>query len=118
MPRPALLLLDVAAVGVFVAIGRRSHAEGETLVGLAGTAWPFLVGTAAGWALSRAGRRPAELVPTGVTVWGSAVVVGLLLRRLTGGGTPLPFVVVATISLGVLLLGWRALARRPAQLPR
>jgi hypothetical protein len=32
----------------------------------------------------------------------------MLLRRLTGDGTAWPFVVVATVVLGALLLGWRA----------
>jgi hypothetical protein len=32
----------------------------------------------------------------------------MLLRRLTGEGTAWPFVVVATVVLAALLLGWRA----------
>lgn len=46
---------DVVLVVIFCAIGRRSHAEGITLAGVAHTSWPFLTGTVAGWALSRAG---------------------------------------------------------------
>ena len=65
--RPALVALatDVVCVLVFCTIGRRSHAEGLTLTGIAETAWPFLAGTAVGWLLSRGWRRPAALVPTG-----------------------------------------------------
>jgi hypothetical protein len=37
-----------------------------------------------------------------------AVVVGMLLRRLTGAGTDPAFVAVATVVLGGSLVGWRA----------
>jgi peptidoglycan/LPS O-acetylase OafA/YrhL len=101
------LATDVVCVIVFCAIGRRSHAEGLTVSGIAGTAWPFLVGTAAGWLLSRGWQRPAALVPTGVTVWLCTVVAGMLLRKLTSAGTATSFIVVASLSTALLILGWR-----------
>ncbi|GAB7066901.1 DUF3054 domain-containing protein [Mycobacterium hodleri] len=107
---------DALCVLVFCAIGRRSHAEGITVAGVAETAWPFLAGTAIGWAAARAWRRPTTLAPTGVVVWLSTVVVGMALRKATSAGTALSFVVVASLSTAILLLGWRlgarALARR------
>ena len=108
--RPALTALatDVVCVVVFCTIGRRSHAEGLTLSGIAETAWPFLVGTLTGWLLSRAWQRPAALVPTGVAVWLCTVVVGMLLRKLTSAGMAPSFIVVASLSTALLLLGWRA----------
>jgi Protein of unknown function (DUF3054) len=108
--RPALTALatDVLCVIVFCTIGRRSHAEGLTVSGIAETAWPFLVGTAAGWLLSRGWQRPAALVPTGVTVWLCTIVIGMLLRRLTSAGTAPSFIVVASLSTALLVLGWRA----------
>ena len=108
--RPALsaLATDVVCVVVFCTIGRRSHAEGLTLSGIAETAWPFLVGTLTGWLLSRAWQRPAALVPTGVAVWLCTVVVGMLLRKLTSAGVAPSFIVVASLSTALLLLGWRA----------
>jgi len=36
----------------------------------------------------------------------------MLLRAVTGQGTALAFVLVASVVLAVLLLGWRALAAR------
>jgi hypothetical protein len=101
---------DVVCVVVFCTIGRRSHAEGLTASGIAETAWPFLVGTVAGWLLSRAWQRPTALVPTGVTVWLATIVAGMLLRKLTSAGVAPSFVVVASLSTAVLLLGWRAAA--------
>jgi hypothetical protein len=106
---PASLAVDIACVLLFCAIGRRSHAEGITLAGVAQTAWPFLSGTAAGWLLSRGWRRPTALVPTGVTVWVATVIVGMLLRKASAQGVAASFVVVASLVTAVLLLGWRLL---------
>lgn len=99
---------DVLCVLLFVAVGRRNHAEGVTVAGIAETAWPFLAGIAAGWLLSRGWRHPAALKPTGLIVWISTVVVGMLLRVITGAGIAVSFIVVATLVTGALLLGWRA----------
>jgi hypothetical protein len=108
LPRPAWLAVDVVGVLVFCAVGRRSHAEGLTLAGVAETAWPFLTGTAVGWLASRAWRRPTAVVPTGVVVWLSTVVVGMLLRKAGSAGVAASFVVVASTVTALLLLGWRA----------
>ena len=108
----AWLLLDVVAVIVFATVGRVSHDEGVTVGGVLHVAWPFAVGTALGWALSRAWSRPLDLVAVGVPVWAGTVVVGLLLRAVTGAGVAASFVVVATLVLGAFLLGWRLVAGR------
>jgi Protein of unknown function (DUF3054) len=110
--RPALVALatDVVCVVVFCTIGRRSHAEGLTLTGVAETAWPFLAGTGVGWLLARGWRRPQALVPTGVVVWACTVAVGMLLRKATSQGVAPSFVVVASLATALLLLGWRAAA--------
>ncbi|MDN5605685.1 MAG: DUF3054 domain-containing protein [Kocuria sp.] len=105
---------DVVLVILFAAIGRSSHGEG--LAGTALTAWPFLVGAAVGWLLSRAWRAPASLAPSGVTIWLATVIVGMLLRAATGSGTHWSFIVVATIANAVFLLGYRMLARLAAKI--
>ncbi|AQT78169.1 hypothetical protein B1R94_01335 [Mycolicibacterium litorale] len=102
---------DIVCVVVFCAIGRRSHAEGVTLEGIATTAWPFLSGTLLGWLISRGWRNPTALAPTGVTVWVATVVVGMLLRKASSQGVAVSFVVVASLVTALLLLGWRAIAR-------
>ncbi|MDP9166623.1 MAG: DUF3054 domain-containing protein [Actinomycetota bacterium] len=107
----AALLADVVGVLVFCAIGRRSHAEGITVAGVLETAWPFLAGTAAGWLAARAWQRPTALAPTGIVIWLSTVVVGMLLRKIASQGTALSFVVVASLVTAILLLGWRLGAR-------
>jgi hypothetical protein len=100
-------LLDTAAVVVFVLVGRRSHAEGLDLLGIWGTAWPFLAGLAAGWLAARAWRRPLAVWPTAVVIWALTVGGGVLLRAVSGQGIDPAFVIVAAIVLAVLLIGWR-----------
>jgi Protein of unknown function (DUF3054) len=109
LTRPALTALaaDVVCVVVFCTIGRRSHAEGITLSGVAETAWPFLVGAGVGWLLSRGWRRPVAVVPTGVAVWLCTVVIGMLLRKASSQGVAVSFIVVASVVTALLLLGWR-----------
>jgi len=105
------LAFDVAAVAVFVLIGRRSHDDGITLSGVARTAAPFLLALAAGWGLARAWRAPMS-IRTGLVVWVTTVVAGLVLRRLVfSDGTAVAFVIVTAVTLGLLLCGWRAVAR-------
>ena len=101
------LATDVVCVVVFAAVGRRSHAEGLNLSGIAETAWPFLAGTGVGWLLSRGWRSPAAVAPTGVLVWVCTVVVGMLLRKATSQGIAPSFMVVASLATALLLLGWR-----------
>ncbi len=105
--------LDAVLVVIFAAVGRRSHAEGLTLAGVAQTAWPFLVGTLAGWLLAQLTLESSPRSLTfGVVVVVASVVVGMLLRVfVTGAGTAVSFVVVATTVLAVFLLGWRLVAR-------
>jgi hypothetical protein len=117
--------LDAVLVILFAALGRGSHAREATLAGLWETAWPFLAGLAIAWIAALVWRRPAAVLRSGLPVWIGTVTLGLVLRVLgTDGGAALPFVLVATGTLGVLLLGWRAvwaligrLRRRPAAPP-
>ena len=108
----AALAADIAFVALFAAVGRRNHAEGLIIGGVVETAWPFVVGTAVGWVISRGWHRPTAVVPTGVTIWVCAVVVGMLLRKATSEGTAASFIVVTTLTMGLLLLGWRAAVTR------
>ena len=113
--RAALALLaDACCVLAFVGIGRASHSDGETLAGIASTAWPFLAGLACGELAARAWRQPLALVPSGVGAWLGAVVVGQGLRVLAGQGTAPAFIVVSLVFVGLFLLGWRLAARSAA----
>jgi hypothetical protein len=104
-------VLDVFCVLIFVVIGRASHAKGESLAGIASTSWPFLAGLAVGWLAVRAWRRPADLLPAGVSAWLGTVAVGMILRVVSGQGTAFAFICVALAFLGLFELGWRLTAR-------
>ena len=103
--------LDVGCVLVFVIIGRASHTKGESLAGVASTAWPFLAGLAGGWLGARAWRQPLRLWPAGVGAWLGAVALGMLFRVVSGQGTAAAFIGVALAFLGLFLLGWRLLVQ-------
>ena len=102
--------LDAVLVVVFAAVGRRSHAEGVTVAGVAQTAWPFLVGAALGWGGALLARLAPQSLRFGALVVAAAVVVGMLLRQASGAGTAAPFVIVASLTMTAFLLGWRLLA--------
>jgi peptidoglycan/LPS O-acetylase OafA/YrhL len=104
--RSSVALVDALAVLVFAAIGRRSHDEGLAIVGIVEVAAPFLLGALVGALGARSWRDPLAL-RTGLAVWAGAVVVGLALRAVLYDRLPLSFAIVATVSLAVLVLGWR-----------
>ena len=105
------LVLDVASVLLFVAVGRDAHDEDGGVGGVLTIAAPFLVGLGVACLASpRLRRRPTSL-RAGLDAWVSAVAIGMLLRRVVWDrGTALSFVVVTTVVLGFLLLGWRAVS--------
>ncbi|MFT3898635.1 MAG: DUF3054 domain-containing protein [Gordonia sp. (in: high G+C Gram-positive bacteria)] len=124
LPLLVSAVLDVLMIVLFAVAGRRSHDEGVNIAGIAATASPFLVGAAIGWALMyvyaqvgapEAGARvfrPERVVPFGIAVWISTVVVGMILRAALGAGTAPSFIGVATLTLLVFLVGWRTTADR------
>ncbi|HEY5848766.1 MAG TPA: DUF3054 domain-containing protein [Microlunatus sp.] len=108
------LVVDIVAVTVFAILGRSSHAEANTLLGVLSTAWPFLVGAVIGHLLCRVaatlrgdptGSRP------GLAVWASTVILGTVLRVASGDTAAWSFIIVAAVVLAVFLLGWRTVLR-------
>ena len=105
------LLLDIFSVLLFVAVGRRNHNESAGISGVIEVALPFLIALISGWLVTRAWRSPQAL-STGVVIWLITVVLGLALRNfLFDRGTATPFIIVATVVLGVLLVGRRLIFR-------
>jgi hypothetical protein len=113
MPSLPLLLgaaaADAVLILVFAAVGRDAHQRGDILTGVLLTAWPFLAGAALGWLFARAWRNPLSVRRAGLAVWLGSVAGGMALRAVTGQTVVLPFVIVALLSLGVLLVGYRLL---------
>ena len=105
---PVALALDVLAVVLFAALGRRSHDEGSGVLDVLETAAPFLIALAVGWLVVRATRLEPTCVAAGVVLWAVTVAGGLILRRaLWDRGTAASFIVVAALVLGLLLVAWR-----------
>lgn len=102
---------DVFVVVLFVAIGRRNHAGTSAFVDVLETGAPFLIGLGVAWLAVRAWRAPVR-VRVGIMIWPITVLAGMIARRLVfDRGTATSFVVVATVFLGALLVGWRAVFR-------
>ena len=96
---------------LFVAVGRRNHDESAGISGVVEVALPFLIALISGWLITRAWRSPKAL-STGVVIWLVTVVLGLGLRNfLFDRGTATPFIIVATLVLGALLVGRRLIMR-------
>ncbi len=111
------LALDLVLVAVFALVGRLSHGEAASVTGMISTAWPFAAGCLVGWLLvglsatrTSTDWDPVRPVPAGLPVWLCTVIGGLLLRPATGSTDQLAFVIVATVTLAVFLLGWRLVA--------
>jgi len=105
--------LDAAAIVVFAAVGRANHDEGilgRAGLGLATTVWPFAAGAAIGWLIAKTWTRPCAWSPTGVIVWASTLVGGMLLRVASGQGVEVSFVIVAGLVLATFLIGWRVIS--------
>lgn len=102
-------VIDLVATLIFAITGRASHAENLDLAGIVLTWWPFLVALVAGWIVSLAWRRPFGIVRPGILIWIVTVAGGMLLRLASGQGAAVAFIIVATITLGVFLLGWRGI---------
>lgn len=111
--RPAVAIgADVAAVAVFVVVGRLSHDEGLTAVGFLQTFWPFALCLVLGQLSVQIWRSP-PLWLSGWAIWGITWAGGLTARILLTTDTAKgAFAVVAAITLGVLMLGWRLVADR------
>jgi hypothetical protein len=108
--------VDVVMVLLFAVVGRRSHSEADTVAGVLLTAWPFLVATLIGSVFgliirNRVAQGDAYGWGSAITVWVTTVIGGMLLRLAAGTGAAWPFWIVAFITLGILLLGWRLAAR-------
>lgn len=104
---------DLVLVVIFAVIGRASHNEGilgDAGLGLLETVWPFAVALVFAWLVTLAFRRPLAVLRTGVPIWLITVAAGMLLRALSGQGTALAFIIVATLTLLLFLVGWRVVA--------
>ena len=103
---------DTLCVLLFVVIGTRNHKTDTGLSGIVYVAAPFFIALSLAH-LAPMMQRGAKALPHQYMVWGYTIVMGMVLRNFAfDRGTAPAFVIVATIFLGVTMLGWRALAER------
>lgn len=104
------VVVDALLVLLFAAIGRASHQEDP--LGFVLTAWPFLIALLIGHAIAALlpgrPRRPWSLI-WGLVVWVVTVAGGMLIRVASGDSAELPFIIVASVTLAIFLLGWRGI---------
>lgn len=107
---PLTVVIDAVLVVVFCIIGRLSHDEGilGDIPGLLNTMWPFIVAVLVAHVIAILIRLRTDRLPAGAVIWAVTVAGGLLLRAVAGQGTALPFIIVATLTLALFLIGWRA----------
>src|SRR5512141_2485452 len=104
---PIAVAADLLVVIVFATVGRSNHHESTGIHGVWHTAWPFALGTALALALTAYTRSDPLTLRAGIRVWLWTLVIGMVVRAATGAGTALAFVIVATLVLAALFLGWR-----------
>ncbi|MDN5805635.1 MAG: DUF3054 domain-containing protein [Brevibacterium sp.] len=112
---PIALIVDLILVVLFTIIGHYTHSHNFDPQGLLTTAWPFLVGLGVAWLLSAVWDRPIAPLATGTAVWAITILVGLVIRGVTGAGgepgqVPVSFMIVATSLNLITLVGWRIIA--------
>lgn len=104
--------VDAAMIILFAALGRRTHDEGSAVGGTIVVAAPFLIGYAVAAAALRL-RRDAFSVRRAAPVWAAGIALGMVLRgTVFDRGLAPAFVVVAFVTTGALMLGWRLVLAR------
>ena len=100
-------LFDVFLLLLFVVIGRSNHHDGLRIAGVANTLWPFATGLLVGWVRVRRTHRDPLSQSGGALIVLTTVAIGMILRVVSGQGTAISFIIVATLFLSLFLLGWR-----------
>jgi hypothetical protein len=104
---PIAVAADLLVVIVFAAVGRANHHEAAGVQGVVHTAWPFALGTLLALVLTAWTHGDPLSIRVGIRVWLWTLVIGMVVRHANGSGTALTFVIVATLVLAALFLGWR-----------
>lgn len=103
---------DALCVLLMVVIGTRNHDTDTGVTGILFVAAPFWIALIIAHG-SQFLSRKAKVETNQYVVWGYTVIMGMVLRNYVfDRGTAPAFVIVATIFLGVTMLGWRALLAR------
>jgi hypothetical protein len=106
------VVVDAALIILFAALGRRTHDEGSAVGGTLTVAAPFIIGYVIAAAALRLRRAPFS-VRRAAPVWAAGITLGMVLRgTVFDRGLAPAFVVVAFVTTGTLILGWRLVRAR------
>lgn len=112
---PIALVVDLVLVILFTIIGHYTHSNDLDPQGIVTTAWPFVAALVVAWVLAAVWDRPLSPLASGTGIWAITVLLGLVIRGLTGAGgdpgqVPVSFMIVATTLNFIPLVGWRVIA--------
>jgi hypothetical protein len=104
--------VDAGCLAIFVALGRASHDISSGIAWYLTVLWPFLVGWFVVALASRLYKSPLDrwLMLTCTWVAGTAIALGLR-AAVTQRTTPIAFIIVAYIFIGLITFGWRLFVR-------
>ena len=100
--------VDALCLAIFVALGRASHDIASGIDWYLTVLWPFLVGWFVVALVLQLYRAPLDRWIVLTCTWIAGSAIGLVLRAtVTHRITPLAFIVVTFIFIGVTTFGWR-----------
>lgn len=120
MSNRASFITDLVMIFVFALLARIAHNSQDlplSFLGVLNTAWPFWLGMLLAWAYIAYRRLPGAAVsPAGLIAWIVSVIVGLAIWGIKHQAVPhWSFIIVASVTSAILLLGWRGIARLRAR---
>lgn len=126
-PPVAAIIIDQVLILVFIFVGLVSHQEmtpdaifrWDGIFLLFGRAFPFMLAGFIAWAVLIL-RQYFKIMISGLVVWGSVVVLGLVFRLMNAQSVEPVFILTTALFTGILLMGWRLVAAlvmrlRPAE---
>jgi Protein of unknown function (DUF3054) len=99
---------DLLCLALFVALGRASHDISSGIAWYLTVLWPFLVGWFVVAVALRLYRSPLDRWVVLACTWIAGCAIALGLRAvLTHRSTPIAFIIVTYIFIGLTTFGWR-----------
>ena len=100
--------VDAACLALFVALGRASHDIASGIGWYLTVLWPFLIGWFVVALALQLYRAPPDRWVILACTWVAGTAIGLALRAgVTHRSTPIAFIIVAFIFIGLTTFGWR-----------
>ncbi|MFI5286491.1 MAG: DUF3054 domain-containing protein [Candidatus Dormibacteria bacterium] len=111
--------VDAVCLGLFVALGRASHDISSGIAWYLTVLWPFLVGWFVVALALGVYRSPLDRWVMLACTWAAGCAIALGLRAaVTHRSTPVIFIIVTYIFIGLITFGWRLLVHGLARVRR